>query len=520
MGDLTRLNLRRWAVQLVLTTGLALLFLAALLWGLQHATPVRADAGTLYVDGATGSDDSDCSNPADPCATIGYALTQAGNGDEIRVAEGTYTETLDIGITVTLKGGYAVSGTLWLPRTGTTIIDANGANDSVINITPDTSVMVEGFTLQGANRTNSGYGGGFLINGATVVISDTLIQNNSATGSLGGETFGGGGLYFEGNNVNISLINSTLLTNTAGDAGGGAILGSNGTLLLDNVEVHGNTSPIGGGGLLLGPGATVTITDSHIISNTSGAAGGGISLEYGALHIYNSEIISNTANGPSDVNGGGVAVNHGDLDIEGTLFRGNRAIASDFSAANAIVANTSAITLTNTVIVDNRVGNSAISLFGLTNFDFTNVLIAGNEGDGVSSDEGPVSGRMMNVTIADNTGSGVALTPGTVNVFNSVLWGNDANDNGCTGCAFTYSDIGTGDATGAHNISQDPQFVDAAGGDYHLGVGSPCTDKGTPVGAPLTDIEGTPRDAAPDMGAYEWAGFRIFLPLALKNAGP
>ena len=126
----------------------------------------------------------------------------------------------------------------------------------------------------------------------------------------------------------------------------------------------------------------------------------------------------------------------------------------------------------------------------------------------------------MNVTIADNTGSGVVLTPGTVNVFNGILWGNDVNDNGCTGCVFSYSDIGSGDATGAHNISQDPRFVDAAGGDYHLGVGSPCTDKGTSVGAPLTDIEGTPRDAVPDMGAYEWTGFRVFLPLVLKNFGP
>ena len=68
------------------------------------------------------------------------------------------------------------------------------------------------------------------------------------------------------------------------------------------------------------------------------------------------------------------------------------------------------------------------------------------------------------------------------------------------------------------NISADPRFVDAANGDYHLGVGSPCVDKGTLIGAPTHDIEGTPRDAAPDMGAYEWTGFRIFLPLALRNS--
>ncbi|MCD6344497.1 MAG: hypothetical protein J7M17_02670, partial [Anaerolineae bacterium] len=93
------------AVRLGITVGLTTLFLAALLWGLQGMTPAHADPGTLYVDGATGSDTTDCSSPATPCETIGYALTQAANSDEIRVAEGTYTETLGIGITVTLKGG-------------------------------------------------------------------------------------------------------------------------------------------------------------------------------------------------------------------------------------------------------------------------------------------------------------------------------------------------------------------------------------------------------------------------------
>ncbi len=40
------------------------------------------------------------------------------------------------------------------------------------------------------------------------------------------------------------------------------------------------------------------------------------------------------------------------------------------------------------------------------------------------------------------------------------------------------------------------------------------------MGAPVADLEGTPRDVAPDMGAYEWVGFRIFLPVTFKTAGP
>jgi hypothetical protein len=53
--------------------------------------------------------------------------------------------------------------------------------------------------------------------------------------------------------------------------------------------------------------------------------------------------------------------------------------------------------------------------------------------------------------------------------------------------------------------------------DYRLLPGSPAIDAGTPTGAPLTDIEGTPRDATPDMGAYEYTPPKpIYLPLVVR----
>ena len=75
---------------------------------------------------------------------------------------------------------------------------------------------MEGFTVRGANHV-SDYGGGFFVNGATVVISDTIIRDNVTGGS-------GGGIYFENTvaavDPHVSLINSTIVSNTADGAGG------------------------------------------------------------------------------------------------------------------------------------------------------------------------------------------------------------------------------------------------------------------------------------------------------------
>jgi len=117
----------------------------------------------------------------------------------------------------------------------------------------------------------------------------------------------------------------------------------------------------------------------------------------------------------------------------------------------------------------------------------------------------------------------VIIWSGHLTVTNSILWNNALSlqsDPPCPTCfTVTYSDI-QGGWTGVGNIDADPLFVDAVQGNYHLKSISPAIDAGTTMGAPVADLEGTPRDVAPDMGAYEWVGFRIFLPVTFKTAGP
>jgi len=97
-SNLVRSNHRLRMMRLAITMGLAMLFFALLLCGVRQATSAHAIPGTFYVDGASGRDTTDCTNPQGPCSTIGYALSRARDGDTILVAQGTYTENLVITI--------------------------------------------------------------------------------------------------------------------------------------------------------------------------------------------------------------------------------------------------------------------------------------------------------------------------------------------------------------------------------------------------------------------------------------
>jgi hypothetical protein len=130
---------------------------------------------------------------------------------------------------------------------------------------------------------------------------------------------------------------------------------------------------------------------------------------------------------------------------------------------------------------------------------------------------------LLNVTVADNDGDIIfnPVSAATLSITNSIVYSQFTFLTGCpvgSDCHVNYSDIQGWTGGGTGNINADPRFI--GGGNYHLQVGSPCIDKGTSTGAPAADIEGNPRDALPDMGAYEWKGFRIYLPLILRNYGP
>lgn len=75
-------------------------------------------------------------------------------------------------------------------------------------------------------------------------------------------------------------------------------------------------------------------------------------------------------------------------------------------------------------------------------------------------------------------------------------------------------------ALGDANLCGNPLFVKPAWGetgDYHLQADSPAINTGTSTAAPTVDLENRPRDAFPDLGAYEFwsASAWRFLPLVM-----
>lgn len=87
------------------------------------------------------------------------------------------------------------------------------------------------------------------------------------------------------------------------------------------------------------------------------------------------------------------------------------------------------------------------------------------------------------------------------------------------GTAYTCSNIAS---LGEGNVCGDPLFFRSAWGeegDYHLREGSPAIDAGVADGVPNVDLDGRPRDAQPDIGAYEWwrPASRLFLPLVCRR---
>ncbi|MDI6704584.1 MAG: right-handed parallel beta-helix repeat-containing protein [bacterium] len=165
-----------------------------------------------------------------------------------------------------------------------------------------------------------------------------------------------------------------------------------------------------------------------------------------------------------------------------------------------------------------------------------------------TSGNGNIDSEIVNNTIYNNNGGGIWLINGSTKatLFNNIIWAKgssrciNVDGTSTTGFASDYNDFFTTDtatvgsykgtdyptlsdwnkATGqdADSISEDPLFINAEGGNFHIQDTSPCKDAGINTfnfkNAPEKDIDGETRSTPYDIGADE---FGVILSLSLSN---
>lgn len=172
---------------------------AAALW-----SPLAEAAGTTLWVSTTGHDTGNCQTQSAPCASVGYALSQAPSGATIMVGPGTFVEaTLMLTQPVTIEA----AGTLPWHKT---IIDASKVNP---NCGPNDGA-VEVISLGGCSLGPAAAAGSYTISGVTL---------EGVPGAAGSATVEPFIVKADGldPNVSITLNDDNLLTNSTLDPNSG-----------------------------------------------------------------------------------------------------------------------------------------------------------------------------------------------------------------------------------------------------------------------------------------------------------
>ncbi len=309
-----------------------------------------------------------------------------------------------------------------------------------------------------------GYGGGIFLRqqvaGGTTVITNCTISNNTATGV----TSIGGGVYANGD-VEWTVKNSRIADNSCGNDGGGLFITRG--AIVDTCLVHGNVADTvatntGGGGIKMHDGSVVfnTIIENNYTEKTSATWGGAGVVIHGG--ILSNCVIQGNSGAASRGNG---ALFYGPGQMVNCLVTGN--ISASSLGAGGIMFRT-----------------------GLTGCVVKSCTVVSNVNGGIGSSDLNASNMVLNTVIAGNS------------LYDAMATGAGTN-------SFWYCCMTNELATGHNNITNQPLFMNATGGDYRLSVNSPCVNAGATEEwmAGALDLDGRPRldrfTRRVDMGCYE-----------------
>jgi len=369
---------------------------------------------------------ADILNPPSGTVTLRSAIkaanaTPGGNTINLTLA-GTYKITLLGANEDNSAGEFAIlpaGGDLTIANTsgGAVVVDGGGYN-RVFDLNPDVfaihsgassgafTVTFDGITIAGGNAmpfgSDNGSGGGIRSDGASsIVLNNVVLNDNAATTDGGGiamSTFGYNpppgvfsASWFVDNTGSITLHNSTISHNHAGQAGGGVETEGSGPVLIDTgTVIDYNTSVSGGGGIFDAGTGDIAITSCLMHDNFAGLTGGA----YSDASIAGTVRISQTLffNKTAWQNGGAVASNGPNTLITGCVFQGN----TSQGMGGGLLADGQITNVTDTIFRENTSGRGG----GVedTTSDFLNVKTSTFDsnraigGDGSNGSAGPGAG--------------------------------------------------------------------------------------------------------------------------------
>jgi hypothetical protein len=232
-----------------------------------YAAPAHA-AFQAWVS-HSGSDANSCT-PAQPCATIAQALSQAFDSGEVSCLDSGQFDAFTITTSVTVN----CSGTVATNNSPLGLLCANGI---AINA-PGKVVTIRGFNLNGNSDPGCTLNGILIQAAAAVYIEDCVIENWPQKGILDARTTG----------LTKLAIKNTVVRNN-GSAGIVAAAAAKNSVVLENVQLVGNTY-----GIAVATGNNVVISRSVMSENSIA----GIETDQGAtVFVDNTEISHNASYG-------------------------------------------------------------------------------------------------------------------------------------------------------------------------------------------------------------------------------